>query len=448
MAAQQRVGREVYTRAIAPLRLVGAWVVIFGFVFTVFVEFTTEVTIYGIGSFDVSIQKIVAAVIFPLGVLLMGHIRISLSLVILAGVMILANSAAYVIHLVPIDSELLSLNVDVVSGFVGAIALYTALTQSESSFSILGRVWAAFAAGTSIIIVGQTLGLLPLWAVPADELEGRVAEVGGLMRGTGLQFDPNYQALALVIGIIVTRFYVTKARNVVALVIALGLIGTFSRMGLLIAGLAWVLAPAIAARASGKGGSIAFSKVFGAAVVLTLLSIGFYTFAPQSIQLYLELRMSELSAAYDFLAAGASTTPIGINSAEQRILLFTTALHIFSQNYLFGVGASRAPDYLSAYTGWDKTVHNTYLDELLIGGLLGALAIALYVAFIVYALFRSRRAREDASRRSFVVTLLFAFGLLALFLTLNYNAIMWFPLVITLAHWRLCLPDRYVAIGT
>jgi O-antigen ligase len=98
---------------------------------------------------------------------------------------------------------------------------------------------------------------------------------------------------------------------------------------------------------------------------------------------------------------------------------------------------------MNATIGIPAPVHNTYLEWLVVGGLLGVLTVALYIAFIVWVLRQSGRAEEDAGRKSFVLTFLFAFGLMALFLTLNYNSIIWLPLVVALAHGKWSTQPTY-----
>jgi hypothetical protein len=142
-------------------RMLGIWLVVVSFVLAQFVEFT----LLDLDGFDVSLQKIIALIIFPIAFVLMGHIRVCLPLLVCVGVLILTNSAAYLAELDPLNVTLLSANVTIVSGFLGAAILYTALRQDVSGFYILGRVWVAFAVVTSILVLGQSIGLLPIWAV-------------------------------------------------------------------------------------------------------------------------------------------------------------------------------------------------------------------------------------------------------------------------------------------
>jgi O-antigen ligase len=421
------------------VRILGAWMVIVAFVFTQFVEFT----IHEVGSLDLSVQKIVGLVVFPVALTLMGYIRIPLLLISIACLMLLANSAAYVLNLAFLNPDLLSANVGVLTGFFGAIALYTALTHREGRLSVLGRVWVAFAVVTSIVVLGQTFGLLPLWAVPSEELAYRMTDVGGLIRGTGLRLDPNFQAFVLVLGLVFTRFYIARMKLVFALIIALGIVGTFSRMGLLAAFLVWVAAPAVEAFVRRKGWSINFLISFVTIAIIGLLFGGLFAVAPQGVQLYIELRISDVSEALSHPAAGSVMDLTGTTSAEDRRLIFVSALSIFFQNFVFGVGAYNVEDFMNATIGIPAPVHNTYLEWLVVGGLLGVLTVALYIAFIVWVLRQSGRAEEDAGRKSFVLTFLFAFGLMALFLTLNYNSIIWLPLVVALAHGKWSTQPTY-----
>ena len=446
----QRVGIEVRKSGVAPLRALGVWVAIVGFVFAQFVE---QDILWLLLPISISLNKIVVLVIFPLAFALMGYIRIALPLIAIASVMILANSAAYVENLDVLNPDpttppmpLLSANATVVVGFLTATMLYTALAQSDRSFLILGRVWVAFAAVTSLVVVGQVFGLLPLWAILSDDASQigglAIAEAVGLYRGIGFKLDPNYQALVLVLGIVFARFYVfSKFRLIVALVITAGLVGTFSRMGLFVAALAWVFASVIKARTNRRdANTVPLLTLLGTVTILALMSIGFYYLAPPEVQSYLELRITETSSAFRSLAAGGSPAQPEMASTNTRILMVATALRIFSDYYLVGVGAYRQSEAMDAYTGVDQTLHNTYLDQLVTGGLLGVLVIILYITLVVRALSQYQGEGEDAARRKrCVLTLIFAFSLLACFLTLNYYSIVWFPLVIALAHHKLSL---------
>ena len=169
---------------------------------------------------------------------------------------------------------------------------------------------------------------------------------------------------------------------------------------------------------------------------MVLLSLVFYTLAPQDVQLYIDNRVSEVATAQDYLAAGTSNSPE--NSAEQRLLLISTTPRIFSENYLFGIGANKTEESISSHTGVTKLVsHNTYLEEALVGGLFGIFAVVLYIAFTAGALSRSCRAGEDTDRKAFILTLSFAFGLLCAFLVMQFLALVWLPLVLALAHLHL-----------
>ena len=420
-----------------PLRALGVWVAVVGFVFTQFVD----VTLFTAGGLDVTVQKVAALIFFPLALGLMGQLVLSTPLLILGSVLIVANSAAYVVKSDLFDPMLLSANATVLTGLAGAIVLYTALTRSEVGFSALGRTWSFFAAVTSIIVLGQAAGLLPLWTVAGEALEARAAGVGGLYRGTGFKFDPNFQALVLAIGVVFTRFYVHKLKNAISLLILLGIVGTFSRMGLLVAILAWTAIPIFRAWASRTGRGVAPLKVIVTATIPAVALIGVYVLSPQEVRSFFDQRVDELAGAYSYLVAGAPGSSVGMNSAEERILLLRASLEVLSQNYLYGIGANKTIQFLYPIVGVDRVAHNTYLEELLIGGLLGALAIALYVAFVARALIRSHRARGDANRRSFTLALIFAFGMIGAFLTFNHNAILWLPLVVALADLRMAFSD-------
>lgn len=436
---QQSTGTE----ASAPSRIAGAWLAIVSFVSIQFVEFT----LFKVGDFDVSLQKVLALIAFPVALGLMGQIRLPLSLLVFFGVLILANSAAYVVQSDPLNPLLLSANATALIGFVGAVVLYTALVEDKRGLETLGRVWVIFAVLTSVLIVGQTMGLLPLLAVPDEFMQARLADDGGqLYRATGLKFNPNYQALVLVIGVVFARFYINRAKNTVSFLILLGIVGTFSRMGLLVGILAWVAVPVVQAWGNRTGSAVPLKLLATAATLAIVLAVG-YLYSPQEVRSYLDQRVEEVTRSYDYFAAGAPSKPIGLNSkpiglssSEERILLLRVSVGVVSNNYLLGVGAHRPPDFVRAVGGSESTAHNTYLEELMIGGLLGALVIILYVTFSVRAIIKSR-TEGGANWRGPSIVLLFAFGLSAMFLDLNYNSILWLPLVVALAYSKIAHPS-------
>jgi len=422
-------------KAVAARRL-GAWLVIVGFVLSQFVEFTVS----NIGGFDISVQKLVALAVFPAAFILIGHIRFSRTLVTFAILMILANSAAYAVGSDISDPELLSANVVVLIGFLGATLLFTALSQDRREFATLGRVWAVFAAISSLIVIGQVGGILPLWAVSGEALGMRAAEAGSLYRGTGLRFDPNYEALALVIGLVFARFYMRRIRFLTILLIMLGIAGTFSRMGFIAAALILVTASPVQAWVERKAFARALIKALGYIVSLITISIGFYMAVPDNIRSYINLRVAQLSGVIHTPVYEGTAT--GITSAEERVWLLHAAVQVISQHFAFGVGAYREPEFLYYATGVDKTAHNTYLEAVLIGGVIGIFALCLYIFAVTRALYRSRLRTVNPTDRSSILMVVYAFAFMAAFLTMNYNSILWFPLVITLAYAESTSPNR------
>ena len=404
----------------------GAQLVICTFVLAQFVD----------GTLDLVLQAISALIIFPLAFVLMRHVRISILLAQFGVALILANSAAYVAKADFYNLDLLRGNFFALSGFVTAILLYTALTQYEEAFSFLGRLWVAFAVVASILTILQAAGLVPLWAVAEDNLHYMMA--GSLYRGTGLKADPNFQAFMLVFGVVFARFYIKKFWLPATLIIMLGILATFSRMGIVVAILVLLATPIIQARISRQERAVAIT-VFGSAVVLSVTGITTYVLAPQSVQLYLAERVGYVPRVYHFLATSnptnlATGNPTNLDSAWQRIQLFTAGVDILPENFLFGLGAYRTPEAIKVVSGVANYAHNAYLDMLLMGGLWGALVLASYFILLRYALVRSYHAQENKYRRSLIATLLLAFFLVGFFLDISHNSILWLPLVLALAH--------------
>lgn len=406
---------------------IGAAIAIISFVLTQFVD----ITVFHVGMIPITIQKLVAAYFLPLSAVLIGHIRLKLSLIIVATSLLVAYLAAHVVS-GTLPPEALSAAASVVFGFWGAVILYTALTQNERNIELLAKVWIIFSVITSIVTVLQALGKVPLMTVPGDYLDRRIA-LGGLYRGVGLKFDPNFQALMLVIGLVFTQYFTRSGQLYITVVILLGIVATFSRMGLLLGVMIVLFTPFLKILLQRQSFGKALLRLFTNAVIISLGTIIVYMFGPQEIPEYLLQRVQDIAVAITTIGSDHASIGGGhLTSAETRLIVANTAWRLALENWTFGVGAYRSDSAIFAASGIMNVAHNTYLELFLIGGVWGIVAMLCYATILFSGLLSDIRSLAPAFEQGFFFTLVVVFASLCFFLSLTYNSIIWLPLVLSL----------------
>lgn len=412
----------------------GAKIAIFTFVFTQFVE----VSLFSIGDFVVSLQKATAIILYPIAWLFMGRIRVNKYLTAFFLSLLISYTIAYISKGI-ITPEVGAAVVTVLVGFLGAVVLYTALAlNAQRNIQVLAKIWIFFSVITALLTFLQSLGLLPLFTVPDTYIRGREA-IAGLYRGTGLKFDPNFQSLMLAIGLVFTFFYHLKSwiRFVLQSVIVLGILGTFSRMGLFLAVLTLVFGPILQLLGNRKRFLRALAEATAYAVIVLMIAVLLYAWGPVSIRTYLEQRFNSLGGGIAILFSGENTRIAGhLSSAEVRALLAKAALTLALHHWLVGVGAYQTERVIFEFIGIPNVAHNTYLELFLIGGLWGLLSIFLY-AWIVTRGLRKRPLAYVRFYRNSLLILTMVFAVTGFFLSLTYNSVIWLPLTISLAIRKL-----------
>lgn len=406
----------------------GIWVAVIVFVLAQFVE----VELFSVGSIPITLQKLLAVVLYPFSVILMGRIRVSGPMILFALTLIVSYTLAFWAngHFSP---EAESAVVVVLVGFAGATVLYTALTlRGERGFRMLAYTWIAFSVGTAAVTVLQAVGLFPFLTVPDEYIQYREA-VGGLYRGVGLKFDPNFQALMLVIGVMFAQFYLSKGwlRLLVFSVIFLGIVGTFSRMGLLLVMLLIAINPVIQRLGKRRGFIRTLVELAGYLLVVSSVGFAVYVWGPPSIGEYLGQRLAEVGSGLALLVSGETATPIGhLSSAETRALLAKAALILALQNWATGVGAYQTDSVIFEYIGIPNVAHNTYLELFLIGGVWGVISILTYATIVFRSLWLRGNGQLVVTHRNALLALALVLAFAGMFLSLTYNSVVWLPIVL------------------
>jgi hypothetical protein len=419
--SQDRVGKFIASPAMVSL---GATVGILAVVLAQLVE----VSLLQVGDFVVSVQKLASLVLLPLSLVLMGRLRLPLALLGFGVAMLIVNATGHVARGRLMDPGMLSANVSVVMGLLGALVLYTALVVDREGPMKLARIWLAVALVSVPVTLLQVPGYFPLLTVDEASRALRVTE-SGFIRGVGFKRDPNFQALVLVVAM-AFAFHATRRAlyRVVALgALFAGIVATSSRMGLL-AGVAVIAAyPILCAGFSTRRFVASLAR---AAVLVIGLAVGlggFYAYGPASAREYIDRRVGEAAMALVMDSPEEFAGRRGLDSATERVLIAYGAVRAIRSSLPFGVGAGRTREAMFASVGISKVTHNTYLEYLLIGGVSAVPAFLIY-GWVVLGVLRL----AGGEVRALGGALALSFALMAALLTIT-SSDYWVPLSLVLA---------------
>ncbi|MCL3817234.1 O-antigen ligase family protein [Aeromicrobium wangtongii] len=390
-----------------------------------------DITIATIGTFVLSVQKLVAILVLPFGAAILRRLHLSSDLTVFLGLMTLTFCVGPLLGGYESESLTNSL-VSLFLNFSAATIVYSALLETNEPVRVIGRVWVCAAVATSILAVGQSAGVVPLFAVTSDNLQYQEV-VAGVQRASGLKEDANFAAMMLVIGLIFARSTPNASRRFLSTcAILAGITATLSRMGIIVAILVMV-ATAGAPKASSRSLSQrTLSRLFTAAAVA---AAGLVAFALSSGNLrhYLDERTRDLRVAFHQIVSG-QTADGPVSSGAERAALFRGTATIIRDKFATGVGPGNVPQALYEEVGLYKPAHNTYLETVAIGGIFGALAILGFFAIVMLRLRRgSWPSTLPKTGISEVRLLCVCVGLMAAVLTLTYNAFLWIPLILATA---------------
>lgn len=411
-------------------REAGARLAIAAFVLAQFVE----ITFFHVVSVPVTAQKLAALLAFPLALLLIGGIRAPARLLVLAALLLLAFTMRDLTGAV-LDPRTLSASSVVLIGLAGAVVLFTALESDPRALGWLASTWIAFAAATAVVAILQAFGLVPMFTPGKELLGGREVMPGvSLYRGVGLKEDPNFQSLMLCIGLVFSQFRQRKGmRTCTSALLALGVVATFSRMGLLLAVL--ILAAAPIARASSRGRIVASVRSLATVAMVGIGLALFVRFVSPATGTYLENRFGDVVTTYEMVLGEdvPRSSPAPPSSARARLLLAVGAIDLGARNWGRGIGAFRTEAELRKTTGLSNVSHNTYLELFVIGGVWGLLCVVWYAHLLLRGLRSGEHRAGGHQHARLIACFLLVFGFTGFFLSLTYNSIIWLPVVLALA---------------
>lgn len=409
---------------------IGAQLAITVFVVCQFVE----ITFIEIGETPVTLQKLLAVILLPFALRLMKN-RISLNFqMILIGISFsIAFSARYIVD-GSFPREFWAGNISVLTGCFAGLVLYTALTEELGAVDFLAKIWIWASAATGALACLQASSAFTWLPLSPDTLHHWSMLY---YRGIGLKTDSNFQAAVASLGLPFAFFYVSpRWRIPVLLVITLGILATFSRMGLMVSLIALGLSVAVYARKIKETTIPKLLLLFAAvALVFFFWAIGIEKFSNLIVH-----RFEEIGVTLRVLMEGKSETLIlqeDLNSTEIRLILAQKALQLGRKHWIVGVGAFRNVPALFKATGFSDGACNTPLDLFLIGGVFGILAFFLYWLVIFRCYWNTRSSLLPLREKRLLLLLSVTTLYISMFLSLTYISFIWLipALALAIDHW-------------
>lgn len=391
-----------------------------------------------IGSTPITLQKLMAATLLPAAVVLMWScFRISVDLVAIGVAIGFAYSVSYVVDR-QFPSSFWSANFTVLTGLFAATVIYSALTEHPDGMAWFARIWIIGSVACAAVTILQACSVPELIeaAVRGEALGHPLA----FQRGTGFKTDPNFQALSLLMGLVFAVSYLNRYRLLVSGVIFLGILGTFSRMGLLVGIAVVIVGLALSARLDPDSGNKRYTRCVvmacvGVGLLIAVLAVQSKSFRDLMTSRYLTMESgfrSALSGDVDRFIGRPEAT-----SSQERALLFRYGLGFALEHWKVGVGAHRAEPLMKRAVGLWRTSHITPLDFFLLGGVAGIVAWGFYWGFVCYCIVKARSLDSLPREANTLLLLAMAFFLSSLLISTVYNSILWLvPTVAAAVHRR------------
>lgn len=272
------------------------------------------------------------------------------------------------------------------------------------------KTWIFYGLVMSFLAILQTLGLAPQ---VQDQVLGLYSEnyysvdklnSSSLNRATGLFIDPNFFVVYLLIASVLNRYIIKN--KYYELLIFLGILATFSRMGLII---------------------YFFTYLFSNNMLYTikytfLLTISFILMIfilPESFTFFATDRFLEIFNLQSYLTYNLFDS-IDTNSTIARFLTLIAAKDIFLQNIWFGIGIGNIRDIYEIYLGFSTVTHNTFIEFFIISGIFGLILNFYLIKYLLQAMLSDSIIKKQIS-----VIFLISFSLLS---TIT-NLMLFFPIL-------------------
>jgi Flp pilus assembly pilin Flp len=364
---------------------------------------------------DVSLQKVVGFLVLPLAYCFMAKAAIPRQLILWTGVQLLTGLIAYAALGDYCNINAFKTIALAAMGLICSVILYTAL-QRRACVLLFVRVWVWTAFTFAVISILQALGVLPIWTGDWATLDWHF-RIGTFARGVGLKLDPNFAALVMGLGLWGAYSCLSGyCKHVVLFVIMMGMLATYSRMGLYCLALTLVWAVAVDYRL----GVYSRKSLLRLVGIIAVVLIAACLLNPE----YFVTRM--IKAPFEVIQH-ALHGDLGRSDDDVRLMLAAASFDVLREYPLTGLGAFRSIAFMEQYAGLSNVVHNTYLEFMVTGGFWGIVAAILYLAIPLRDLLVVGKSSPGVALH-ISIALVF-FYLCSCFLSLNYNYGLWLPIV-------------------
>lgn len=384
-----------------------------------------DLSLGSIGDFQLSVQKLLGLLAYPVALVLMDRKRVPSGLKWLGIALIVTYSIAG-IRTPELAEAILSADVSVLLGAISAYAVYLALRSRPSALGELSSAWTTLAVLTSIICILQLFGLFPFITVSPDALQS----ADDVVRAVGLKGDANFQALMLVVGL-VTAQHLRSRRSLWTIVIFCGIVATFSRMGVIL-GITALGCISVLRSITRKDMRELYGKMLGAAVLILLVALLFSWIGPNWFTDYLTQRADEALPLTDLLSAGY-VDPSGykhLTSTETRAALLFASFVIARENLPYGTGPFQSQFLIAEMVGLENVSHNVYMEWIITGGVFGIMPPLIYLVAVRRTM-RRIWSKKATSVAALLIPIWISFAFAGFFLALTYNSIIWLPMVLS-----------------
>jgi len=252
------------------------------------------------------------------------------------------------------------------------------------------------------IFVGAFVNIIYLYTSGNLFTVFRLGGIYGRMESFG--YDPNYWAILLNLGIVLTYYLYRNANRVgfkllyiifIATFIS-SLLLTYSRAGLLTFFVIFSI--------------IVFKRAKWSGILILVVSL--------AITIFMIIYLPFLGRFKTILLA--ATTGVSDTSLRDRANLLTLAFKLLSRNPIFGIGLDNFKEFSTIVSNIGKRVHNTYLEILIDTGILGFI---FYIMIFIKVL--TRKVTMYVEEASFLKLGLIVFLIENLALSIPFFAPMW-----------------------
>lgn len=336
------------------------------FIYLIVFTFFTSINLFAISDFVVSVKKIIFFISIFILMILLGEIRLKLHIFLIPiflGVIYNFNNL--------LNGHFNSTIMFVLFSNIFFLDLLLEFLKEKKLKKFFIESWAYIAVFSSILGLLQLLNFMPQIS---DNVLGIYSESyrnifnlrDSFQRGTGLMLDPNFFSIYLIIGLIFNRFYIKN--SILEIVIVIGIISTLSRMAFLFLFVFYILTLT--------------KKSFQNYLLLIPLLLLFIFLIPDPIKDYIVIRFLDLRNIFDFSTITSATD----SSATSRIITLFSSFEIIQSNIISGIGYGNVRSAFEAILGYDNVTHNTFLELIVISGILGVFPI-LFIFYYLKKLF-------------------------------------------------------------